>query len=283
MVKAWWPGNGTLYRVGIASVCISLTGIILRGFICPNDGGRYDVFKSNWCGWIIAGLSACSSPTFGPVSTNHGSDLSGLTITDNGDGTFTFSDGGTPISTVVSYNSNVGGFVIGVAPTGGDLIHSAQTPSNAGSMLLFVSQSFDVDGVRLERVGETVLPGGSATFTGHFALQNYLTANRAPTGAVEGDITLVVDFGAGTVAGGMSNATGFATDTDYSHFEVSFEETSIVNGGFSGATVANGDNQAGTYDGLFVGANGEEAIGHFTYLRSSGTDRRRGIFWAESP
>lgn len=176
-----------------------------------------------------------------------------------------------------------------------NFVYTATTTSGEGTLYLANSTSRDLNFnvAYLERLGTTELPAsGAAEFTEHAAIYVFFLEEEPGEGILaghvaseaEGQVTFNVDFTQATISGSVYDLTFFGSDVSgLGSRAITFAETSIVDGGFSGATVAGGVNAAGTYDGLFVGPNGEELIGTYYHENTGGTLGTRGIFIAEAP
>lgn len=184
------------------------------------------------------------------------SDTSEITVTrEDGDHTYVEFSGVTVPGAFTNYQS---------FSTRATMLHG-QTSTEAGEVFV------DVHGVHLARNGETTLPvSGAASYTGSYAGQLAQPGNNAAYNLpIIGSAELSADFGGGTVTGQVTDRQ-FANHPNATFAPIELELGQLSDGSFSGTTTGgqytlNGSTaytaDAGTYGGMIVGANGEEAIG----------------------
>lgn len=127
----------------------------------------------------------------------------------------------------------------------------------------------------LSRLGETTLPdSGMVTYTGSYAGLYSVVGARETAGHMFGRARLDLDFTNNTTSGLIDQRanSGGQVATD-----IELELGAMADGSFSGTTTggafATGFSSApGTYGGLIVGENGEEAIGQVTIYHNGSTD-----------
>jgi len=149
-----------------------------------------------------------------------------------------------------------------------------------------IANDFDFTNVQLERIGTTDMPdSGSVTMQGVTSLVGVF-GNGSSTSPMEGKVDLMASFseGSGSVSGRTYDIFIFTLVGEeryrFENLAITLEQTSISGGGFSGATSSSDPLMSnGTYDGLFVGSDAQEAVGTYSFERLGAV--WTGIFSAE--
>jgi len=145
-----------------------------------------------------------------------------------------------------------------------------------------VDFDFDLAGVHVARLGETVLPiRGFATFVGQYG-GVFVDTDLVLTGSIRGDAELTADFTSASISGEITNrsGTGFTAD------DIVLLPTAITSAGAFSGTTTGGDlvgvttALTGEYVGLIVGATGNEGVGglNLRHLAAAGTLIEIGAF-----
>ncbi|MEO0931296.1 MAG: hypothetical protein AAFY14_11710, partial [Pseudomonadota bacterium] len=151
------------------------------------------------------------------------------------------------------------------------------TPSGQGEIFLEPGSTTGMTDSTtvLSRLGETTLPdSGMVTYTGTYAGLYSVVGQPETAGHMFGRAQLELDFASNTLSGLIdqrANSGGQAAT------DITLELGAMADGSFSGTTTggafASGYSSApGTYGGLIVGQNGEEAIGQATVYHNGATD-----------
>jgi hypothetical protein len=154
----------------------------------------------------------------------------------------------------------------------GDVVRGV-TPTGAGAV---VAASITDDSIQRahSRIGATDLPNsGSATFTG-----TYAGVLNSPSGSVifyervgliRGDATLTADFDAATISGRITDRIDSRGIT-YNPLDLTQSGIDPTDGSFGASTSGGLSTQpgyisaSGSYEGLIVGAQGQETVGGVT-------------------
>lgn len=150
---------------------------------------------------------------------------------------------------------------------GGAIAVRGATESGSGSFYA-VRSSFDGIEYGLERFGDTILPTtGSVTFNGGYAgVLGDVENDLANLGQVNGTAMMTADFADGEVSGLITdriNSNGRVFD-DLILLPASIDPATGSFGNFTDGGVLTGleyDTANGSYNGLFVGADGAEIVG----------------------
>lgn len=237
--------------------------------------------SSGWTRTFSAETAELSADTTAFVSRN---DQGGLDLT----------VGGQTIRFIASDLSEDGyGFQLpdgtaGIWSWDGDGIIDALDPETGGYTLVFDYYSDNDDGtgrngflvVGTETAEADLQALPTATYEGYARIRVAPTTGfddyAADVSEARGDVTMVADFGAGTVSGEVTNMAGRAPQLEdptrtWTPFDgaLAMEEAAITGNGFTGAITADADFNAAvgtidagsTYSGTFFGPGGEEVGG----------------------
>jgi hypothetical protein len=154
----------------------------------------------------------------------------------------------------------------------GDVVRGV-TPSGAGTV---VAGSFTDDSIQRvhSRIGSTNLPiSGNATFTGTYAgvlnSPSGFTIFYERVGLIRGNATLTADFGAPTISGSITDRID-SRGVTYGELDLTQSGIDPTDGSFGAPTSGGVSTQPGytsapgSYDGLIVGAQGQETVGGVT-------------------
>ena len=187
------------------------------------------------------------------------------------------SGGGTEQTSLTYYQAFVDGtprnfdsFVLGGRSSTSSYILHGLTDTREGEIFLEPGSTV------LSRLGNTTLPdSGVVTYTGSYAALYSVPGSTLTAGHMFGRVQLETDFASNTTSGLIdqrANSGGQAATS------IEMELGAMADGSFSGTTTGGGFDLAGftsapgTYGGLIVGENGEEAIGQVTVYHNGPTD-----------
>ena len=257
------------------------------------------ITKPVLCMAVAAAVSACGATTEPPVvvdarSVVIGDMPAGVRLIRNDDNTYALTDSTLPEPI------RIGGYLLGplgsesyqTIPTcdeGGicvylTRVHHGKTPGGEGEVTFVFSppaayRGLDLTATELVRTGPTTIPAnGSITMTGVTAIFTYY-ADGGYGYSAEGIAELTANFDDGHISGRTYDLQYFSGGGDLNLYAATFELTDITGGSFSG--VVNPDNAAylnGTYDGIIVGASGDQAIGAYSFVNPIVSETVNGIF-----
>ena len=217
-----------------------------------------------------------------------------IVVQRNDDNTYSITDGSLPAPIIVgnyrqgplgtdSYQTNAacdeGGICVYISR-----VYHGQTPGGEGEVTYVFSppaiyNGLDFTATELIRTGPTTIPAsGSIIMTGVTAVYS-IYADGAYGYDAEGIAELTANFDDMEISGRTYDLQYFSGGGSLDQYAVTFELTDIADGSFSG--VVNPDNPAylnGTYDGLIVGASGDQAIGAYSFQNLSASETVDGIF-----
>ncbi len=216
--------------------------------------------------------------------------------------------------TIVSLDRNP--FVVGTLPDGFAIYTStgnqrkavrAVTPSGDGTALSVLLLSGAAPWREHQRLRDTELPTGSATYAGDY-LGTLIRLGADPAAGtyapqndeyILGKVALTADFAtariSGTVSGRQSNRGRSFGDTrllatsidDAGRFRGSVSGGALSNSPISATTTDSGSNPDLGYHGMITGSDGTEAVGNvgFDHVTGAGVDLARevGVFVATAP
>ncbi len=235
-----------------------------------------------------AGGSGAGDPTYGPAGLFVGNGPP-VSVTYDDD-TLTISDGTDDVTLErapdVAQLARFRGYFATNQATG----VVATTQSGEGAVWIMSWREKGLEGTYHTRLGDTQLPtGGSASYSGEYAAILTTTVNTVYGPVLRGDVTLDANFADNTIS-------GLITERRAVNGIVNLEDTElrpgmIGNGAFSGETSGGralgtpfitrvGD---GSYQGLFTGPDGEEAVGSVVipHMFGSAQMTERGAFVAD--
>lgn len=178
-----------------------------------------------------------------------------------------------------------------------------ETNSGAGKATLIGThraEGYSIRVAQVERTGSTTIPvTGAAYYNGLYAgtLNNIEGsaagyADNNADGAIRGTATMTANFATARTEGTISDRAFYSTSTGNKgeeYEDITLELGGIEDGAFFGTTTGglyfteDPLKSEGTYEGLFVGANGQEAVGTINMIHhsnNSGSSRiaEHGIF-----
>lgn len=235
-----------------------------------------------------AGGSGAGDPTYGPAGlfVGNGPPVS-VTYDDE---TLTISDGTDDVTLErapdVAQLARFRGYFATNQATG----VVATTQSGEGAVWVMWWGEKGLVGTHHARLGDTQLPtGGSASYSGEYAAVLTTSENTLFGPVLRGDVTLDANFADNTISGLITERRAVSSIVNLEDTEL--RPGTIGNGAFSGETsggraldapfiVSVGD---GTYEGLFTGPDGEEAVGSVVipHVFSGQAVTERGAFVAD--
>ncbi len=243
----------------------------------------------------FAGCSSSSPEDFGAAEVSLGSVPSLLEIDyDDTANTITLTDG--TITTVLpvrpaAFYDTPGFFGYYQGSGGPSYASRGETSTGSGYAISVISAdtASNVAGAVFGRLGDTTMPtSGTAQYTGDYVAWVATSSDNVGQYLIYGDATLDVDFDSAMVDGLITNRTdNFSAGNPLN--DLTFETTSISDGGFTGTTsggafaLAGWTAAAGEYGGVFTGADGQEIAGgvQVTHVRSGTALVEAGAFIVE--
>lgn len=150
---------------------------------------------------------------------------------------------------------------------GDAIIVRGVTDSGAGTVYA-LRDAFDGAEYSLERIGDTILPtSGSATYTGGYSgLLADLDNNLVNLGQINGLATLTADFANASIGGEITDRVN-GDGRDFDDLILTTTSLDMTTGAFDNTTEGgvlvglDYDTAEGSFNGLIVGANGNEIVG----------------------